>query len=260
MGLLSLTRGSEVVWDTDAGSPANSTTSSKLPYKTSSKKERLRDSRARTTTKAKKAFELATSGTRSDKSHDADGALQGIQDDPAFNPTRVKKELKVAQAKDGGFIEQAKAAAEVSAWSLAHPKQAAKDKVMRLAAGKLSSIQKPHALPKTGLELLHAHDAFSTSGSPGSSRGPSPDRERINRDWHRNHTRVERLEQHRDSMWVAWTTRHTHRVRVVPKEHVTIPDNDCFVQRDSEGNFVRYKWEKWLGYVSTRNHCCSVMY
>ena len=235
----------------------DSTTSSNLSSG-APKRIGLRNITSRATSKVKKAIEHGTASLADEnKSKDADVALEHIQDEPAFNPTRVDKQLKVAQAKERGLVEQAKVAVEVSAWSLAHPRQAAKAKAKRLAAGKLSSIQKPHALPKTGLELLDAHDALSISESPDSSRDNSPERERLNRDWNRKRARVARLEQQRDSMQVAWITRHTDRVRVVPKEHITVPDREFFIHRDSEGNFVRYRWEKWLGYVSSQE-CCHL--
>ena len=234
----------------------DSTIDSKISNEASSKNGRLQKLRVRTTRKARKVIELGAAKFGSDKkSKDADSALNNIQDDPAFNPTHVDKQLKVAQAREGSLAEKAKVAVEVSGWALAHPKQAAIAKAKKLAAGKLSSIQKPHALPNTGLELLDAHDALSVSESPESSRNASPNREHIIRDWNRRRAKVERLEKQGDSMRVAWTTRHTNRVRVVPKEHIKIPDRDAFLQRDSEGNTVRYQWEKWLGYVSGQARC-----
>ena len=182
-----------------------------------------------------------------------DQSVENTKDDAAFHP-RSAKEHQLAHVKRNSPMDKVKIAVEASVNAVAHPRKSAHEKFKRVAAGKISSIQKPYTLPTTGAELLEAHDACSHSEGSHSEEGVS-DSEALEEDLARKEVRekqkarLQKLEEQRESMRVAWTTRHIDRVRVVPKEHIKFPDRTDFIERDDTGNIVRYDWKSWLGHV-----------
>ena len=182
-----------------------------------------------------------------------DQSTSNTTDDVAFHPG-VAKRHQPNHIKRNSPIDEAKATLETSKAAIIHPRKFVQDKVKRVAAGKISSIQKPHTLPNTGAELLEAYDAYSHSEESRSSEDLSTSEasedefaRRLSRA--KKKARLQRLEAQRDSMRVAWITRHTDRVRVVPKEHIKPPLKESFIERDQRGTIVRYNWKSWFGHL-----------
>ena len=174
-----------------------------------------------------------------------DGPLKNIEDDPAFNPSKLGKKKHRGLR---GTADKTLDTLQSVATSAIHPRKSTKSKVTRTTAGQLSKIERPFLSQKADLKLLDAHDDLGRVESSKSSRHPSSNDETDSlagdlRD------RVEALEAHRESLRVAWMTSHIDRVRVVPKRHLNFPNKEAFVDRDGQGMVVRYQWEKWLGYV-----------
>ena len=193
-----------------------------------------------------------------EKSIDADGhqkdqSVQNTNEDAAFHP-RTAKQHQISPPPKSNLVDKAKVAVATSSEAITHPRKTARAKVKRITAGKISSIQKPYTLPTTGTELLEAYDAYSHSEGSRSSEEAS-DSEGTEEQASRKQTRerkkarFQRLEAQRESMRVAWTTRHTDRVRVVPKEHIRFPERRAFIDRNDKGEATRSRWESWLGQI-----------
>lgn len=179
--------------------------------------------------------------------------LSIIQDDPAFNPSSAMPEF---QRKDGhkshGPVDRTLDGLQSLATTILHPKRAVKTKSARTAASQLSSIQRSQLSQKEDLELLEAHEALSQAESRGSSGSLTDDEEE---DEDKNglvdglQNKIVELETRRESLRVAWTTSHIDRVRVVSRRYLDFPSKEAFLERDTHGKIILYKWEKWLGYV-----------
>ena len=210
-------------------------------------RETLRGFRQKTKAKTKQLLSLGDARSVQERAGlDDDEILANIDDDPAFNPGKLvkKKRLNGAVTRDKTI-----GALQSLATTVIHPKKSIKAKVTRTTAGKLSQTERPYLSQRADLEFLEAHDNLSRAESSMSSRiGTSDDGQDTWTDDCRD--RVKELEAHRASLLVAWTTsRHIARIRVVPKRHIQFPENQDFIEKDSEGNFKRYQWERWLGYV-----------
>ncbi len=213
-----------------------------------SKRERLRGLTSRTKTNTKRLLNLEKPHDHDDGAdrHD-DDVLDDINADPAFNPSKLIKKKRLTI---GGAAGKALGSIQTVAETVTHPIESIKSKATRTTAGNLSQAERPYLSQKADLEFLKAHVNLSRAKSSRSSRhNTSDDEQDPVEDEFRE--KVEELEAHRESLRVAWTTsRHIGRVRVVPKEHMDFPDDQAFLEKDDRGNVVRYKWEKWLGYVS----------
>ena len=225
--------------------PANGT---KVP-----KLKGLKDVKTKATFKAREIVGHGVRRVLDEDDHHKDHSVRNTTDDAAFHPQSAKQH-QMEHAERNGTIDKAKTALETSAAALVHPRKTIRTKVKRVTAGKISSIQKPYTLPTTGTELLEAYDAYSHSeGSYSSedlSRSEDSEDESARRQIRaKKKARVEKLEAQQDSMRVAWITRHTDRVRVVPKEHVKFPNKEAFIQRGHGGQVVQYDWRSWLGHV-----------
>ncbi|KAI4154111.1 MAG: hypothetical protein LQ340_001888 [Diploschistes diacapsis] len=184
--------------------------------------------------------------------HRKDQSVLNTEHDAAFHP-RSAKQYQSEHHQRGGPLDKIKVALETSAEAVVHPKQYAQSKAKRVAAGKISSIQKPYNLPATGAELLDAHDAYSQSDSSRASddisdSNAAEDKVTKQKSRAQKKARLDNLEAQKESMRVAWTTRHIDRVRVVPKKRFRFPDKEAFIERSENGSFVRYRWDKWLGH------------
>lgn len=68
--------------------------------------------------------------------------------------------------------------------------------------------------------------------------------------------KLERLETHRESLRIAYmTSRHIDRVRAVPKRHLEFPKREAFLNKGQDGGVVRFRWERYLGYVRDPLSC-----
>ena len=170
-----------------------------------------------------------------------------VHEDPAFNPAQM---VAGDPPRVEGQQPSPKKALKSVASAIIHPRDTIKDKMTRTAAGKLSGAQRPYLSPEADREFLQAHDNLSQLASRGGSRQVSENDTDETEDQARE--KVEKLESHRRSLKVGWTTgRHVDRVRVVQNMLPPFPDHEYFVERDGANNYVRYQWEKFIGYVST---------
>lgn len=212
-----------------------------------SRRQRLSGLKKRTKAKTKKLLKI--DGREVDRQPDEEedaATLDNIRHDPAFNPSQLQK------AKDdyvGGTANKTLRALQSAATSVIHPKNAIKSKATKYTASRISKTQRPYLSQKADLEFLHAHDNLERAESTTSSRqGISDESEGAVISSHRD--KIREMEAHRESLHAAWTTgEHVKRVRVVPKRHIDFPDDEFFVDRDGNGDVVRYDWLKWLGYV-----------
>ena len=217
----------------------------------SSKRSKLRSLTSRTKAKTRQLLNLGPGGSLAIAGDPGEpGPLQSIQDDAAFNPSKLEKR-KTFNA--GGSADKTREVLQSITSSIAHPKRTIISKVKKTTAGTLSSVQRPHLSHREDLEFLEAHDSLSRAESTKSSRqATSDDNDEDDTATNDCRDKIAALEEHRESIRVAWTTSHIDRVRVVPKEHLKFPDQEAFVERDDTGSQIRYRWEKWLGYVCVR--------
>jgi len=213
-----------------------------------SKRKQISGFASRTKAKTKELLKIDVA-TRADEQQNGEngGIMDNIEQDPAFNPSQLTKK-KQKSLSPMGAATKTKEALQTIGTAFAHPKQAIKSKATRTTAGQLSKAERPYLSQKNDAEFLEAHDNLERAESTSSSqRGSSDEEQEMILDSHRD--KIREMEAHRESLRAAWTTRrHVRRVRVVPKRHMTFPDDEFFVERDSSGNFVCYDWLSWLGY------------
>ena len=217
----------------------------------SSKRSKLRSLTSRTKAKTRQLLTLDHGGSLAiARDRGEPGPLQSIQDDAAFNPSKLEKRKR---SNTGGSTDKTREVLQSITTTIAHPKRAIIGTVKKTTAGKLSSVQGPHLSHGEDLEFLGALDSLSRAEPTRSSiQATSDDNDEDKTATNDCRDKIVALEEHRESIRVAWTTSHIDRVRVVPKEHLKFPDQEAFVERDDEGSQVRYRWEKWLGYVCIR--------
>ena len=211
----------------------------------SSKQKRFSGLTSRTKTKTKKIFKMKGGHDGRPDSEDEE-PLGSLEHNPAFNPSDLRKRRRFRPSKTA---DKALGTMQTIGNAVLHPKDAIKRGATRTTAGQLSKAERPYLSRKADLEFLQAHDNLKQAESSGSSKQVTSDEEQdplvsSQRD------KIKEMEAHRESLRAAWTTsRHVRRVRVVPKRHIKFPENESFVERDEHGNFVRYDWLTWLGYV-----------
>ncbi|KAI4148447.1 MAG: hypothetical protein L6R39_002795 [Caloplaca ligustica] len=168
-----------------------------------------------------------------------------LGDDAAFNLNKLDTEHR----SDKGIKRKLQVNLQAVAAGIVHPKQAFKGKATRSTAGRLSKVERPYLSKDMDLDLLEAHDDLSRAQSTSSSaRHTTEDDTDPGTDGLKD--RVARLEAHRESLRAAYTTsRLVQRVRVVPKRHIKFPGDEYFVERNDQGERIRYDWLKWMGYV-----------
>lgn len=213
-----------------------------------SRRKRLHNLTSRTKTKAKtllkleKGHNLDEEGGRQDQS-----VSEQIDGNPAFNPSKVAKKDRASTDGAGGI---ALGTLHTVVETIAHPIDTVKSKATRTTAGKLSEAERPKPSRESDVEFLQAHIDLSQVQSSSSSRldlngqAQHPLEDELRQ-------KVEDIEAHRQSLRVALvTSRHVDRVRVVPKRHIDYPNGEAFLERDIQGDVLRYEWIKWLGHVS----------
>ncbi|KAI4242910.1 MAG: hypothetical protein L6R40_003783 [Gallowayella cf. fulva] len=215
---------------------------------TSTVKPKLQRVAGKTKEVSRRLFSTTSAGKRQDKLQDVarDGGLatQALKEDPAFNPHLL--DTKQRHKKD--LAAKVQENLQTAAASILHPKRGAKGKAARSTAGRLSRVERPYISQNMDIEFLEAHDNLSQAQSDALSGKNTLDEEAGSATGDCRE-RVEHLEAQRESIRAAHTMRrHVQRVRVVPKRHINLPAEDCFVERDDNGQRVRYDWLKWLGY------------
>jgi hypothetical protein len=175
--------------------------------------------------------------------------------DAAFHPSKVVDDDDSGLAEEGnsdreGGLESVKNA-------LLHPRRAMRQKATRTTAGKVSSASKPYLSRKHQLEFLDANDDLTTA----KSNAPSTDASDTSSEQRDDSVasarrRLERLEDHRESLKTAWVIdRHVHRIRVV---HRSIPkpcQNNFFIIKSGQNGLSKqqFDWPRYLG-------CLAVWY
>ena len=155
-----------------------------------------------------------------------------MENDAAFNSSRL---IRKRRFRPGKTADKTLGAIQSIGNAVVHPIKSAKKTATRTTAGQLSKAERPFLSQEADLELLKAHDNLKRAESTNSSKQGTPDEEQES---HRD--KIRELEERRESLSAAWTTsRHVRRVRVVPKRHFNIPNNE-------HGND---DWLKWLGHV-----------
>ena len=178
--------------------------------------------------------------------HDAD--LAPVHADAAFNPTRVREESSLQQAEQDTktspqrIRSKARAHLTAAATAVAHPRRTAKEQAKRVAAGRISRVQKPHDLPVTSLGLKGEEIcAEAADGTISGNRTEAKEDEETER--------MEAFLEQREGLRVVWAMAHVRHARVVPKGRLSFPRAEDFTERSGEGKEDRFAWEKWLGHV-----------
>ncbi|KAI4135255.1 MAG: hypothetical protein LQ347_000826 [Umbilicaria vellea] len=239
--------------DRDAGKPyivqeyAESDDGSIAKMRGPSKREKLRGLTRKTKAKTKKLLHIHGDAS-ADRELDGEayGVLDNIEADPAFNPGKLVKEKPFTVR---GAAEKTTSKLHSIASTVAHPTKNLRDKAIRSTADQLAKAERPFLSQNANRELLEAHQDLRRVQNPRSLGHGIPEKERKILE-EISKRKIEDIEKHRDSLAVAYTTtRHVHRVRVIPKEHMQFPEKEAFVERDGNGNIVGHLWLRWLGNV-----------
>ena len=207
-------------------------------------RKRLANLSGRTKAKTKKLFSLDGFETDEQSEDDQEDLLDILKNDPTLSGSQAIKKKRFHPAKT---VDKMFGAIQSIGNAVVHPVKSVKSTATRTTASKLSKAERPFLSQKADVEFLQAHDNLKCAESTISSkRGTSDEEQESMIDGHRE--RVREMEEHRESLRVAWTTSR-HVVRVVSQRRINFPDNEYFVERDEHGNFVRYEWLKWLGHV-----------
>ena len=174
-----------------------------------------------------------------------EGPPDSSKNESALNSSQPMKRKRFHPAKTA---DKTLGAIQCIGKAVIHPIKSAKSTATRTTACQLSKAERPYLSQEADIEFLQAHDNLKRAKSASSSKQGSHNEEQ---DFliggHQD--KIREMEEHRERLRVAWTTSR-HVVRVVPKRYINFPNNEYFVQRDERGDFVRYEWLKWLGYVS----------
>ena len=212
----------------------------------STRRERLSGLTRRTKAQTKTFLKLNSDGMDEQSEEEEEDPLDNMKSDPAFNSSQL---IKKKRFRPGKTADKTLGAIQSIGNAVVHPIKSVKSTASRTTAGQLSKAERPFLSQKADIEFLQAHDNLKRAESTSSSKqGTSDEEQETLIGDHRD--KIREMEEHRESLRVAWTTsRHVRRVRVVPKRHIKFPDNGYFVERDEGGEIVRYDWLNWLGYV-----------
>lgn len=218
-----------------------------------SKRKRFSGLTRRTKAKTKKILKLDGAVVDELSKEEEEDPLDNMKIDSAFNSSHFVKKKRL---RPGKTADKTLGAIQSIGNAVVHPIRSAKSTATRTTAAQLSKAERPFLSQKADIEFLQAHDNLKRAESISSSKhGTSAGEQDSLIGGHRD--KIREMEEHRESLRAAWTTsRHVRRVRVVPKRHVNLPQNEFFVERDERGKFLRYDWLKWLGYVIL-NRCGS---
>ncbi|KAL9128615.1 MAG: hypothetical protein Q9217_002749 [Psora testacea] len=199
-----------------------------------SKRNRLSSLKRTTKAKTKSLFigkDVYTIGNS--KEEEKAQVMKDIENDPAFNTSHLVSKERVSV---GGAAGKTRGALRSVGKSVMHPKDAIKSKAKKTTAGQLSKTERPYLSQEADLDFLQAHDDLRRAESASSSR-PDISDEEIDPLISEHKNKLREMEAYRESLQAAWiTSRHVRRVRVVPKRHITFPNNEYFVERDERGN------------------------
>ena len=218
--------------------------------KSSAARRKLRTVKHKAKRRAKNLLGLPHSPRSSDDEPDEDERdLQTVTNDPAFHPTQVGRRLDISHTNTEGGVAKTKAAFDIAATAIAHPRKTVVNRVKRSAANKIgTSAQGPAAAQTADLAFLEYERALARSGSSRSSSSIVSDLD-SSEEADAVAAKSRLLEEQRDSVRAAWITAKTRRVRVVPKGHLPFPCKKSFEERDESENVIRVDWLKWIGNV-----------
>ena len=229
-------------------SPSDNGSMEKTPGPTTRK--RLSSLTGQTKAKTKKLFKLNGAQADEHSENEEEDPLENVENDPAFNSSRLIKKKRFRPAKT---THKTLGAIQSIGSAIVHPVQSAKSTATRTTASQLSKAERPFLSQKADLEYLQAHDNFKRVESIRSSKQGMSDEEQESR-----RDKIREMEESRENLRAAWTTSR-HVVRVVSKRRIDFPNNEYFVKRDEHGAFVRYEWLKWLGYVILHRPGCETI-
>ena len=211
-----------------------------------SKIAKVKHLRQKTKSKAKELLGLKPAEESEPESLTKRKVVEDVKEDPAFNPAR---------ALDGGPPDvnskgpkDLKEAARGVIDSVTHPVASTKEVFKRRAAKEISRAQRPFLSAEDDHELLAAHDELARASlACGANSASGSDEDELEE----RRRKIERLEGHRDSLRIAWTVgRHVDRVRTINHHDIDFPRKEEFVERDTEGREIRFKWDEYIGHVS----------
>lgn len=207
------------------------------------KRKQLKSFTKKTKERTKKVFHVNDQVT-SDNDPDVEG-IKIIENDPAFDPGVLWKQQEKSPEATGKTHEKLHSVAA----TILHPKQSMKNKATKVAAGKLSSAERPYLSRNADLEFLNAHKEMNQAGSSESSLF-NKSADEANATVHDYRSKVAELEAHRESLRVAWmTSRHMNRVQVISKPRILYPDTVKFYANHGNGSHHKFDWLNWLGHV-----------
>ncbi|KAI9787318.1 MAG: hypothetical protein M1816_007666 [Peltula sp. TS41687] len=204
----------------------------------SSKRERLQDLKEKTKLKTKRFLHLGNvDGAHDDVDHE--------EDDPVFDADMLGEMANPEMHPFGGEQQHKGLGGSLHKvmQTISHPRNAIKSATTKTTAGILSTAEHPLVSQRADQEFLREHchvareDDSKDFPDASSETGEYLETAR-------------KLEDHRESMRVAWITgAHVDRVRVPRRGYLKFLDSDAFEEVDDEGNLVRFCWEKWIGYM-----------
>lgn len=190
-----------------------------------------------------------SSGNEEDKvdATTKEDALSNIKHSAIFNTGRTLKQKTRNQADKSNKTRQTLRAI---GWNIAHPKSAIKKQAKKKTAKQLSDVQRPCLSKDADLEYLEAHEDLRRAEDRHDSASAEADiNEEHDRLIENQRGKIEEMEKYRETMQVVWTTsRHVHRVRVVPKGQIAFPSTDQFALWDSNEHVAPFEWLRWFGH------------
>lgn len=231
--------------DKDDGDSEGSSNSTKL-----SKRSKLRTLKYKTKAKTKALLHLKPSEPPLIVEADREdgGALSNIQNDPAFHPTRVIEEAGKLLGEQRGPVDKTKDRMKNLGTTIAHPRAAIKAKAKKTTAAGLSSTHPPQLSQGADQQLLELHDDLSKAEWRCSRVVTSDEEGGSDTDVKTRKDKITKMEDYRESMRVAWTTKHIDRVRVVQHQLVQKPSKKVFVEKNEKGEVVKVRWAEYLGH------------
>lgn len=180
---------------------------------------------------------------------DADNKdIPGVTDNPNFNVG-----LLADQPQHGTIVSIASKATEVfgdAKQFIAHPVHKAK----RTAASSVTVSEAPYLSQDADNELIKAHDELDEARDRAAGAHTNSTEPESDGGWEvleKKH-KIHELEARRETLKSAWATaKHVRRVKAVRLPFVGIkPKEEDFNEFDDQGNFVRWKWEMYIGRAS----------
>ncbi len=206
--------------------------------KTSSKRAMLRSLKQKTRAKTRKLLHQDQRHPLKHAQHEDVSAMEDIQHDPAFNPKRVSWNEDCINKEPKRLNRRSFRSAM---HKVAHPVDAIKNTATKQTASVLADVQHPAISQQSDLGFLQSQCDLNLANKDRLPDAATQDYMET----------TAKLEQHRESMRVAWvTSRHVQRVRVVPKGLFGFPHSSEFKEYDEAGNVVKFHWINWVGNVS----------